>query len=52
MNSKSKFWESPKEGSPLEPISDNVVNIIELFKVLSAEEKVNAKRLLTKEKIF
>ena len=45
----NSYLESPKEDKEL---SQDVINIKELFRLLSFEDKVIAKRLIQQEKIF
>ena len=46
----NSFLEEPKEEK--EVLSEDVVNIIQLFRLLSAEQKVEVKRLIKQENIF
>ena len=46
----NSFLEEPKEDK--EVLSEDVVNIIQLFRLLSAEQKVEVKRLIKLENIF
>lgn len=46
----NSFLEEPKEEK--EVLSEDVVNILELFRLLSAEQKVKVRQLLKQENIF
>ena len=46
----NSFLEEPKEEK--EVLSEDVVNIIQLFRLLSAEQKVEVKRLIKQENIY
>jgi hypothetical protein len=46
----NSYLENPKEDK--EVLSEDVVNILELFRLLSAENKVKARQLLKQENIF
>ena len=46
----NSFLEEPKEDK--EVLSEDVVNIIQLFRLLSAEQKVKVKKLIKEENIF
>jgi len=46
----NSFLEEPKEDK--EVLSEDVVNILELFRLLSAENKVKVRQLLKQENIF
>lgn len=61
MSDSIKYWEEQsfgeqelrsKENKETEEYSQDVINIRELFRLLSFEDKVIAKRLLQQEKIF
>jgi hypothetical protein len=45
----NSFLEEPKENKEL---SEDVVNILELFRLLKTEDKATAKRLIREESIF
>ena len=45
----NSYLEVPKEK---EELSEDVVNIIQLFRLLSAEQKVKVKQILRDENIF
>ena len=46
----NSFLEEPKEDK--EVLSEDVVNIIQLFRLLSVENKVKVRQLLKQENIF
>jgi hypothetical protein len=46
----NSFFEEPKEDK--EVLSEDVVNIIQLFRLLSSAEKVKVKQILRDEDIF
>ena len=46
----NSYLEEPKEDK--EVLSEDVVNILELFRLLSAEQKVKVRQLLKQENIF
>jgi hypothetical protein len=46
----NSFLEEPKEEK--EVLSEDVVNILELFRLLSVENKVRVRQLLKQENIF
>lgn len=56
MSDSIKYWEEQsfgeKEIKTEEIYSQDVINIRELFRLLSFEDKVIAKRLIQQEKIF
>ena len=53
MSDSVKYWEEqdlePKQEKEL---SEDVVNILELFRLLSLEDKATAKRIIKGEKMF
>ena len=53
MSDSVKYWEEqdlePKQEKEL---SKDVVNILELFRLLSVEDKATAKRVIKEENIF
>ena len=46
----NSFLEEPKEDK--EVLSEDVVNILELFRLLKTEDKATTKRLIREESIF
>lgn len=49
----SKFWFEERLGEEKEtPPTQNVLDLVDLFSLLTTEEKISAKKLINKEKIF
>lgn len=53
MGDSIKYWEDRLEQETISnSFSNDVINILDLFKLLSTEEKLKVKRLIKEEKIF
>ena len=53
MSDSVKYWEEQDlEPKQKEELSKDVINILELFRLLSAESKVKVKQILRNENIF
>ena len=52
--SDSKFWFEERLGEQKEevPPTQNVLDILDLFALLSVEEKISAKKMIAKEKLI
>jgi len=51
--SDSKYWFDERMGEKEEtPPTQNVLDILDLFRLLNAEEKISAKKMINSEKIF
>ena len=53
MGDSIKYWEERLEQETVSnSFSKDIINILDLFRLLSAEEKLKVKQLIKEEKIF